>query len=572
MTTPHLTISETTPDFEKELGRVRHKRKKAEIALRAGIFFIKKYSEGLDYSDLSRSANYFKQAESNSAFATPNRINIISRVYLSRIDTIESRHEFAFDSLQNIEPEVNSINDSEARAVWCHSIALLYYYLGDYAKAHKYTHEALDIYTGLGFHHETMLCLYNIGIYSYEIGNYHDAFISVSRALELGLEYGSPFLEYYYVFIGKVCLYNGNNHADSISYIEKGIEIFRQKADSVGLVFSYSTIANFYLSKEEINNAIHWFDECLRLNYESAKSNVFFLLHYGDALLQQQKYAHSLEIFEQTLAISRIRNDAAYIVKIQRRIATILVNLSQYEQAQELLKDCLEYYSPPYEDAFELSKIYEHLSKVSEQVGNIESALQYYKLYHQWETKHHEQKQRFDMENAKHRVDIEIATREREELKYKASALERDLDTKRGELTSLALALSQKNQIIDKLENQLKEFADTHITERDSGHYYSSLLKEIESLRSSGEVQWSHLQQQFESMDNSFSTRLLERYSNLSQLEIKVCLLIRLNLSSKDIAHVLWISHRTVETHRYQIRKKMHLSKTDNLFFALANI
>ncbi|MBL7998792.1 MAG: hypothetical protein JNL32_09165, partial [Candidatus Kapabacteria bacterium] len=45
-----------------------------------------------------------------------------------------------------------------------------------------------------------------------------------------------------------------------------------------------------------------------------------------------------------------------------------------------------------------------------------------------------------------------------------------------------------------------------------------------------------------------------------------------LNLSTKDIASILWISPRTVETHRYSIRRKMKLKKDDNLHHAISNV
>lgn len=562
----------STCNFEQELQSIRHTRKKAEVALRAGIFYIKKYSIEVNYADLEKSADYFRKAKKYSKLSAPNRIHTLSQVYLLRIDAIESRHDSALDALKDIESEVDEIGDTETRAVWCTSIALLYYYLGDFSKAHSYSNEALNIYTELGFHYETMLCLYNCSIYLYEIGYYRDSFVCISHALELGILHGSPFLEYYYILIGKICLHNENDYDNSISYIHKGIEIFRQKGDSIGLIYAYTSTAIFYLDKGEIENAMVWFDECIKLNEEHAKASTYFLLHYGDALCRQRKYAKSLEVYEQTFAISRIRNDVAYIAKSERRIATVLFELSQYSRSQELLNVCLEYFTNSFEDAYELSEIYHLLSKISEQIGDAEMALSYYKLHHHWEIKYYEQKKRFDMENAKHRLDIEIATREREELKLKTTLLERDLDSKRGELTSLALALSQKNQLIDKLYIQLKELSKKDTIEFNKGNSYNAILKELELLKLSGEMQWNHLQQQFEGVDNNFSLHLVKRYESLTQIEVKICLLIRLNLSTKDIAHILWISPRTVETHRYQIRKKMNLNKVENLYLALASI
>lgn len=564
------SLTNAAINFEQELGSVRYHRKKAEIALRAGIFYIKKYSADQDISDLKQAAYYFTLAERYAFPTAPNRIHVLSRVYLSRIDAVESRHQQAYTTLLNIEAEVNNLADAETRAVWCNSIALLYYYLSDFAQAFRYMHEALEIYTELGLHHELMVCLFNCGIYSREIANYQQAFHFFSRALELGLVYGSPFLEYFYLHVGKMCLHNGNDYATSITYIEKGIEILRQKEDFNGITFAYSTIADYYLEKGELDEAMHWFEQCIKLNKSYTYSNSYFLLHYGEALFRLKKHAQAMEVFEHLLAISSIRNDIAYIAKIQRRIAGILIELQQQERAQELLLDCLEYYSPTYDDAEELSEVYRLLSIINERAENPTLALQYYKSYHEWNSKLLEQKQHFENENAKHRMDIEIATREREELKAKTVDLLRNLDAKRGELTALAMALSQKNEVIDKLHLRIQELSKLQDSSTKEG--CKSMIHEIELLKKSGIEQWNNLQQHFESIDTTFLVQLMKKFPSLSQIEVKICLLMRLNLTSKDIANVLWISPRTVETHRYQIRKKLHLSKEENLFIALARV
>ena len=50
---------------------------------------------------------------------------------------------------------------------------------------------------------------------------------------------------------------------------------------------------------------------------------------------------------------------------------------------------------------------------------------------------------------------------------------------------------------------------------------------------------------------------LLRAIPNLSPTELKVCLLILQELSTREIAGQLRISERTVQNHRYNIRKKM---------------
>ncbi len=68
-----------------------------------------------------------------------------------------------------------------------------------------------------------------------------------------------------------------------------------------------------------------------------------------------------------------------------------------------------------------------------------------------------------------------------------------------------------------------------------------------------------------EKVSLEFSTILLEKYPDLSPTEIKVCVHLRMNLSSKSIAELTNRSFRTIEYTRGNIRKKMQLDPDENL-------
>jgi DNA-binding CsgD family transcriptional regulator len=69
-----------------------------------------------------------------------------------------------------------------------------------------------------------------------------------------------------------------------------------------------------------------------------------------------------------------------------------------------------------------------------------------------------------------------------------------------------------------------------------------------------------------------FYNSLKQKYPDLSQNELKVCALIRLNLNNKQIAEITGKSSRSVENTRYFIRKKMDLSLEDNLFEEISKL
>lgn len=58
---------------------------------------------------------------------------------------------------------------------------------------------------------------------------------------------------------------------------------------------------------------------------------------------------------------------------------------------------------------------------------------------------------------------------------------------------------------------------------------------------------------------------LLKKYPNLSLTELKICALLVLNISSKEIGELTSRSVRTIEFTRLSIRKKMNLPTDENL-------
>ena len=77
---------------------------------------------------------------------------------------------------------------------------------------------------------------------------------------------------------------------------------------------------------------------------------------------------------------------------------------------------------------------------------------------------------------------------------------------------------------------------------------------------------------QFSYLYPGFEKELLERHSSLTNNDIKMCMLMRLNLNTKEIADILGQSARTVESARYRIRKKMNMDQDENLNVYLMSI
>ncbi len=95
----------------------------------------------------------------------------------------------------------------------------------------------------------------------------------------------------------------------------------------------------------------------------------------------------------------------------------------------------------------------------------------------------------------------------------------------------------------------------------------NELLSELDTEKS-----WSEFSEKFTSLHKTFLATLQQQYPNLSQTEQRMCALLKINLSTKDIANILGFEENTIEVYRKRIRKKMGLDKSVNLVTHIASL
>ena len=76
---------------------------------------------------------------------------------------------------------------------------------------------------------------------------------------------------------------------------------------------------------------------------------------------------------------------------------------------------------------------------------------------------------------------------------------------------------------------------------------------------------WEVYQNNFNLIHQNFFKRLKEKYPDLTPTDLRFCALLRLNLSTKDIAQFTGLSVRGVEGARYRLRRKLDLPEGTNL-------
>ncbi|HEY4147801.1 MAG TPA: hypothetical protein VGM41_02675, partial [Chitinophagaceae bacterium] len=76
---------------------------------------------------------------------------------------------------------------------------------------------------------------------------------------------------------------------------------------------------------------------------------------------------------------------------------------------------------------------------------------------------------------------------------------------------------------------------------------------------------WNEFREIFEQVHQQFFDNLKKRCDDLTGNDLRLIALIKVNLSSKDIATLLGISPDSLRVSRYRLRKKLNLEQGESL-------
>ena len=139
--------------------------------------------------------------------------------------------------------------------------------------------------------------------------------------------------------------------------------------------------------------------------------------------------------------------------------------------------------------------------------------------------------------------------------------LEKEIGFKRKEQMDIALNIINKNRFLEKLKNKIDKISNKPELNKEELARLKSLIIDNLSLDKDRERFNIYVNE----LNRDFYFRLLSRYPGLTENEQRLCSLVRLNLSSKEMASILNISTKSVEVNRHRLRKKMFLKRKENL-------
>lgn len=131
---------------------------------------------------------------------------------------------------------------------------------------------------------------------------------------------------------------------------------------------------------------------------------------------------------------------------------------------------------------------------------------------------------------------------------------------KKKELTTHALHLAKKNEVLESLKQKAKEFKSSE----NGQNGYQQLIQTI-NFDLKDDNNWENFTKYFEQVHKDFNANAKNKYPNVTSNELRLMALLKMNLTSKEIANVLNISQDGIKKARQRLRKKLQLSPQDSL-------
>ncbi|WP_339611228.1 tetratricopeptide repeat protein [uncultured Planktosalinus sp.] len=129
-----------------------------------------------------------------------------------------------------------------------------------------------------------------------------------------------------------------------------------------------------------------------------------------------------------------------------------------------------------------------------------------------------------------------------------AQEQQKQLEAKEREITAMSLEMAD-------LQNKIKGYIGHAVPENSE---VKQLEKKIQQAFRETNY-WENFKKKFIEVHPNFGTHLLKKYPLLNKNDLSFCSLIKLNLSNKEIGTILGISHHSVISKKYRLRKKLAL-------------
>jgi len=511
---------------------------------------------------------------------------------------------------------------NQSETYWCYiGMGIVQKQCGNYADAVVCYEKARQIAEDTGMKLQAAYALNNLGVVSYRQGHFSEAMKIYEKALTCFTEMqDEPSASDCMNNIANIYLDKGEP-GRALDYLQRSIQFEKVKKDDYRMIARFSNISDAYLALNDLDNALLYIEKGIA---QAEKSD--------DKLMQASCYsvAGNIQLKKGLTGqgLSYLKKSVEMFHSIGSKVeeAESLVSLADAEQSAGKLNDAFLHISQALElaDSVKVLKthyvVYTSLAGLWEKKGNVEKSLSFLKqasalkdsIFSVEKNRAVEEIEagftRVKLENENQLLQ-QKAKLQQQSLRIRNVALcffalcmvfmlsigwlvhKRNLDTKAIALQQEALKQNEIDRLNESLLFKERELACKTIFITQKNNLLHKLINDIDLLKEGtqnttlrlNQLQnelkaefspnaWKEFEIQFNEVHPKFQSLLIERFPELSHMERRLCSFLKLDMNTREIAALTGQSFKSIEVARTRIRKKMNLSREDNLANFIASL
>lgn len=495
------------------------------------------------FSNPKQASYYAAQAVALFPDDKPDEVRAQAMLLHSQAEQLLGNFDLSIKNLYDAQKYIPTSNKQQTAQLYS-LMGRVYSKLGDANKAIELNDKATSMFKAIGDSASVAACYNERGVMHYLLNEFLVAEQFLQRALAINRAQRN--LKEIATNLNNLCLYQGNTK-EKLSLIQEAITLNKNLDSQWSLGENYNNMGKQYFFDEQYDKAL----EALQKAYDYAHN-------IGARELICDNYEYSSWVYaatgDYTKAYTRLSQMYALSKDLQsnNKLRNIEQEIS-YKRYQDQ-----KYTTEMQEQAYKIELLKRNLWLLgSVLVLGLASSVFLYKWY----------RRRKGLQLIEARYRLELSEREVSELKLHQQELELQhvqsaLDDSRQEVTSFAVFLKSRNELLDKIREMIKE---GYKMENQALIPHLKKVNAFISQYQSGDKTNNSLLLNIEEKNKEFLERLAEKHPDLTQGEKYLATLLRVNLSTKEISMITGTIPKTINMNRYRLRKSLNLSTEEDL-------
>ncbi|MCK9204990.1 MAG: hypothetical protein M0P58_11225 [Bacteroidales bacterium] len=379
-------------------------------------------------------------------------------------------------------------------------------------------------------------------------------------------------------------------------YYLTSLNCYQQAGYKRGIAASINNLAGYFRLKKEYRKAITYFHQAIRINIE--EGNYYWLSknYFNMSMLMQE-----INQMDSSFYYSKVSYELAKKVGNPYWLALSLMQYGALFKLNHENQTALKYFYEALNLSVQIGSI-DNLKLVSDSIGKTyyqmkryDSAYVYLQKYYAYSdtininndnTKYSELKYQIETERKLRQFALQNQKRffiflliavclvliivilfllyNRQKVKIRNAVLEKEnltdnIELKNKELANNILIAQKKNEVINKV---IKHLEDNKIQlPEQSWMVVDQVIRNLSATIE--EKGWEEFEMVFSQIHESFFIKLDQQFPDLTTKERRLCALLSLNMSSKEIAEIAQLLPRSVDTARHRLRKKLGIETVE---------